>query len=301
MPGHIFARLGMWPEDIASNEASVAASEKSEAMHQPGAAHQLHADEFLIYAYLQVGEDAKARALTAQIGSIGQRMEAMPGMDDMKHAGRHFDNQLRIIDPMEMHDWKALAAVQPAPGSSATDSFDIWWGHAIAAGHLGDRKLAGNALKAFDKDLDALRKSPYAEYADHMLIKRNEIVAWKEFVSGHNDAALAAMRAAADKQDLLGQDEVDIPAREMLGDLLMQLHRPQEALAEYKTALKLSPNRLNGLIAAGQAAQAADNIPEASTFYAQVARNTVNGKDVQRAYVTEAIAFNAPHPAVANR
>ncbi len=64
MPSHIFARLGMWPEDIDSNLASVAASEKAEAAGQPGSAHQMHADEFLIYAYLQVGQDEKAKVLT---------------------------------------------------------------------------------------------------------------------------------------------------------------------------------------------------------------------------------------------
>ena len=73
MPGHIFARLGMWQEDIESNLASVAASEKAAAAGEPGAAHQMHADEFLIYAYLQVGEDEKARVLTAKMpGSATQ-------------------------------------------------------------------------------------------------------------------------------------------------------------------------------------------------------------------------------------
>src|SRR6202012_2616659 len=82
MPGHIFARLGMWPEDINSNLASAAASKRAEAAGEPGAAHQMHADEFLIYAYLQVGEDEKARVLTANMRGVGARMNAMPGMDD---------------------------------------------------------------------------------------------------------------------------------------------------------------------------------------------------------------------------
>ncbi len=82
MPGHIFARLGMWQEDIDSNLASVKASEKAQAGGEPGAAHQMHADEFLIYAYLQVGEDEKARLLTSRMAAIAQQMAAMPGMDD---------------------------------------------------------------------------------------------------------------------------------------------------------------------------------------------------------------------------
>ena len=90
MPGHIFARLGMWQEDIDSNLASVKASEKAEAAGEPGTAHQMHADEFLVYAYLQVGQDEKARMLTARMPAIGQQMASMPGMDDMKDYGLFF-------------------------------------------------------------------------------------------------------------------------------------------------------------------------------------------------------------------
>jgi tetratricopeptide (TPR) repeat protein len=115
-----------------------------------------------------------------------------------------------------------------------------------------------------------------------MQIRRNGIVAWKAFAEDHPDAALEAMRKAADQQDKLGQEEVDIPAREMLGDLLMLLHRPKEALVEYKVALKLSPNRLNGLLGAGAAAEALGNIPDASMYYAQASHNTDGGKDTSR-------------------
>ena len=282
MPGHIFARLGMWQEDIASNLASVAASEKSEAAHEPGAAHQLHADEFLIYAWLQIGEDEKARELTAKIAGIGEKMAAMPGMDDMKDSGHGFDNELRVIYSLEMHDWKQLAATQPAAGSKYSDEFIVWWGQGIAAGHLHDAALGTSALAAFDKDLDEMKKGPYADAADGMQVARNVIVGWKAYAEDHPDAAVEAMRKAADQQDKLGQNEVDIPAREMLGDLLMLLHRPKEALVEYKTALKLSPNRLNGLLSAGAAAEALKDIPDASMYYAQASHITDGGKDTKR-------------------
>src|ERR1700756_755960 len=104
MPGHIFSRLGMWQGGIGSNLASVKASEKAEAAGEPGAAHQMHADEFLIYAYLQVGEDEKARLLTSKMAAIGQQMAAMPGMDDMKDVGPFFANELNTVYTVEMHD-----------------------------------------------------------------------------------------------------------------------------------------------------------------------------------------------------
>jgi tetratricopeptide (TPR) repeat protein len=302
MPGHIFARLGMWPEDISSNLASVAASKKDEEVHQPGAAHQLHADEFLVYAWLQTGEDEKARQLTNQFESIGEQMEAMPGMDDMKHSGPGRDNRLQAVYLMEMHDWKALAALTPAPGTATKgfSAFAVFWGQGVAAGHLKDDKLATAALAGYDAVLERLKKSSYADSADDAQIQRNEILGWKAYAEDEPDAAVAAMRKAADQQDKAGQNEVDIPAREMLADLLMALNRTGEALTEYKGALKLSPNRLNGLLGAGAAAEAMGDQTQAESFYKQVARNTANGRETARAWVKHAIEFNATHMSMAS-
>jgi tetratricopeptide (TPR) repeat protein len=302
MPGHIFARLGMWPEDISSNLASVAASEKDEAEHLPGVAHQMHAEEFLIYAYLQTGEDAKAKTLTYQMASIGKHIESLPGDDDMKHSGISFENELNAIYPMEMRDWKTLAALQPVPGTDklpGLSAFNTYWAQGVAAGHLHDPKLAASALAGYDQVLDRLKKSPYADNANGAQIARNEILSWQAFAEDHPESAIAFMRKAADQQDKLGQGEVDIPAREMLGDLLLALHHPEQALAEYKSALKLSPNRLNGLLGAGAAAEALNNQPEAKSFYEQAAHNTDNGAHTDRPSVAHAIAFNSSHSTVA--
>ena len=288
MPGHIFARLGMWPEDIDSNLASVAASKKAETEGRPGGAHQMHAEEFLIYAYLQVGQDAKAQAMSAQMRSVGEQMKAMSGMDDMKDRGPFFDNEVRMIYAAEMHDWQGLAEQTPAPGSKAVASLFTYWGQGIAAGHLRDPKLAAVALKNFDLSFAELKKA--TEYASVAEIKRDELVGWQAFAEGRSEAAVAAMRKAADQQDKLGQMEVDIPAREMLGDVLAMQKRPAEALKEYEVALKLSPNRLNGLLSAGEAAEQA-NLPEvAGAFYKAAADQTDHGAHSQRPELAHAVA-----------
>ena len=289
MPSHIFARLGMWPQDIDSNLASVAASEKAETAGQPGSAHQMHADEFLIYAYLQVGQDEKARMLTDNMRAVSEHMRAMPGMDDMKNAGPRFDNELRTIYFAEMHDWKALSLQTPEPGSKASETFNTYWGQGIAAGHLSDPKLAVAALQGFDESFAALKKAWGADYASALEVKLDEIVAWQAFAEGRPEPALASMRKAADQQDKLGQMEVDIPAREMLGDLLLLDHRPAEALTEYRVALKLSPNRLNGLLSAGEAAEQAHQPDAARSFYALAAAQTNSGANTQRPEVAHAV------------
>ena len=297
MPGHIFARLGMWPEDIDSNLASVAASEKAEADGQPGSAHQMHAEEFLIYAYLQVGEDQKAHVLTDKMRTVGEHVSAMPGMDDMKAAGPFFDNEVRVIYAAEMHDWQGLATQTPAPGSKAAASLFTYWGQGIAAGHLRDTKLAALALKNFDVSFEELKKT--SEYASVAVIKRDEMVGWQAFAEGHPEAAVAAMRKAADQQDKLGQMEVDIPAREMLGDLLVLEKQPADALVEYRVALTLSPNRLNGLLSAGEAAEQAQKPEAAAGFYKAAAQQTDRGAHSDRPELAHAVKMANATVAVA--
>jgi tetratricopeptide (TPR) repeat protein len=279
----------MWQADIDSNLASVAASEQDEQRHEPGVAHQMHADEFLIYAYLQTGQDEKAKSLVYSLPTTGRHIDSLPGADDMKGMTPMFVNELTAIYLMEMHDWAAIKALQPAAGSDPMDTWYIWWAQGVAAGHLHDAALAGSALTRFD-DVMALMKTSGQEYRlNDMQVYRNELAGWKAYTAGDADGAVAALRAAADQQDKLGQGEVDLPAREMLGDLLMLLKRPADALAEYKTSLTLSPNRLNGLLSAGEAAEAAGKPNEAKGFYTRAAASTNNGKDTTRTDVAHAV------------
>jgi tetratricopeptide (TPR) repeat protein len=236
-----------------------------------------------------VGQDEKAKELTYAMRSVGARMEAMPGMDDMKHGGNRLDNEVRAVYGIEMHDWKTLAAETPAPGSKEYLKFDTYWGQGVAAGHLKDAKLAASALAEFDKGVEALKKSPYAAHVSSMEVERNEIVGWQAYAENKPEEAIMAMRRAADQQDKLGQGEVDIPAREMLGDLLAMENKPEQALVEYKMALKLSPNRLNGLLSAGMAAEDANKPREARAYYTAAARQTDFGKTSQRADVAHAV------------
>lgn len=290
MPGHIFARLGMWQEDIQSNLASVRASEQAMAAHEPGAAHQMHADEFLIYAWLQTGQDAKARALTEEMPSVSQHMAAMPGMDDMKEQGPFFANELRAIYALEMHDWKAASVLQPIADSNAASSYAIYWARGIAAGHLHDPAVASAALTGMDQAFATLQTMGAPPYIlNSVKIKRDEMRGWQAFAQDQPELAISLLRQAADQQDKLGQDEVDIPAREMLGDVLLLEHKSADALAAYKIALKLSPNRLNGLLSAATAAEQAGIPGEALAYDRKAAAQTGGGKTSQRPELVHAV------------
>ena len=294
MPGHIFARLGMWQDDIDSNLASVAASNKAEAAHEPGVAHQMHADEFLIYAYLQTGQDEKARTLTAGMEALGKRMDSMPGMDDMKGAGPYFTNELNAIYALEMHDWKLAEKLKPEADNGGSHRGDAelltWWANGVGAGHLHDAKAARKALEKLNAYMATLKGTKDAYRLIGMAVEHDELAAWTAYTEDKPDEAATLMRKAADQQDKLGQGEVDIPAREMLGDLLMLEHKPSDALTEYKVALTLSPNRLNGLLSAGMAEEALNDKPAATTYYAQAAKNTSSAATSKRPELLHAVA-----------
>jgi tetratricopeptide (TPR) repeat protein len=271
MPGHIFARLGMWKEDIASNTASVQASEYAEAHHLGGVGHQMHADEFLLYAYLQRGDDEKAKQVRDLIEPLVAHLKALPGIadDDMAMFATYFQVELPSIYGLEMSDWKAVLAVPEPPQSLVSAKYYRVWARAIAAGHLRDADTADAAAVSAKSlyDATAAEGSPISL---EIQAAQATIDAWRSFAH-HDDAqALRKIGEAADIQDRVGQAEVDIPAREMYGDMLLIDERPAEALEQYRTALRLSPNRFNGLYHAGRAAEAAGKPAEAMASYKQL-------------------------------
>jgi tetratricopeptide (TPR) repeat protein len=169
----------------------------------------------------------------------------------------------------------------------------------VADGHLRRAEDATANLKEFDAGLEEMKKSTYAFLVGQMMVDRSELEAWKQYAEGKNDAAVETMRGAANEQDKLGQGEVDIPTREMLGDLLMELNRPKEALVEYKVALMLSPNRLNGLYGAGRAAEALGMKKEADGYYSAMLKNTDDSAHSSRASLAHAKGFVAGKTATA--
>jgi tetratricopeptide (TPR) repeat protein len=304
MPGHIFARLGLWDEDIAANTASVEASRAAESHRESGWMDQFHSDDFLVYAYLQSGREAKARAVVDEANAAIAHYQAMPDMTpDHYMAGMfpYYRAKLPIFVDLETRDWAKTLELGPIEGAPPETQTQVYWAHAIAAGHLHRAAEARGALAAYDALIEKLRKGPHAYYAEGTgkKIQRGEIVAWSAFADGSTEDALRAMRESADLQDKVGQGEVDIPAREMLADMLLEAKRPKEALAEYAQALKLSPNRFNGLYNAGQAAEAVGDRAQAGRYYAALLESTDHGARSNRPEIAHAKEFVSTAPVAA--
>jgi tetratricopeptide (TPR) repeat protein len=286
MPGHIFARLGLWQADIDSNVDSVVASHAAEARKQSGAMDQFHSDDFLVYAYLQSGQEAKAKAVLADSSAAIVHFETMPDMGDHYMTGMfpYYRTKLPIFYDLEMRDWKAAAALSPIAGAPPQSQTLTYWARTIAAGHLHQAQQAKDSLAEYDALIEEIKKgkNAYAGESTGARIARGEMLAWVAYAEGNGDDALKNMRESADLQDKVGQGEVDIPAREMLADMLLELKRPQEALTEYQRALTLSPNRFNGLFNAGMAAEASGDKLQAQNYYATLLKLTDNGSQSSR-------------------
>lgn len=297
MPGHIYSRLGMWPQDVASQVGSIKASQEAEARGESGIMDEPHSYDFLIYAEMQSGQDVRAKKALEESGEALNSIAAMQGGGAAYMAGMVPNYRVKLAGfyALEMHDWKTAAAIEPMAGSPADVATLAYWVRALADGHLKEPERAKADLAKYDASIAEIRKGKDAYEADGTgtKIQRGEMVAWAAYAAGDQGAALSSMRAAADLQDKVGQGEVDIPAREMLANMLMDFGRPKEALVEYAVSLKLSPNRLNGLYGAAQAAEAAGEKAQASAYYATLLKFTDGGAGSARPEFAHAKSFVA--------
>ena len=297
MPGHIYSRLGLWSKDEASQLGSIKASREADARGESGLMDEPHSYDFLIYAYLQSGKDVQAKKELEASKEPLDKIAAMQGMGAGYMAGMipYYRLKLPGFYALEMHEWKAAAGIEPVAGTRPATATLAYWLRAVGDGHLKQPEKARADLAKYDALVAEVRnsKDAYELEGTGTKIERDEMVAWVAYAEGKQEEALTAMRAAADLQDQVGQGEVDIPAREMLADMLLNFGKPKEALAEYEVALRLSPNRLNGLYGAAQAAEAAGEKAEAARYYSALLKSTDGGAGSARPEFAHAKSFVA--------
>ena len=272
MPSHIFVRLGLWQDSIASNTAANVSGAHAAEMHLAESHYQTHAMDFLSYSYLQSGQEAKAREV------IEHTSHVVGASDEVKADERAY---FAARTALELHRWKEAAAL-PVPAVRKNGNDTTFWARAIGAARSGDIPGAESDVKELTQlvaEREKRSKKQGYTVSGEKATDLSEADAWLAFAKGKSDEALARMRAAADHQDKSGGESVGIPAREMLADMLLELKRPAEALAEYRTVLKNSPNRFDGLLGAARSAQAAGDPGSAQSFYAKLARICPAGAD----------------------
>jgi tetratricopeptide (TPR) repeat protein len=289
MPSHIFARVGLWQDDINSNLASIAASRKSAAMGMGGEGHQFHAMDFLFYAYMQSGRDADAKALIEEIRAMPNKKDDMygKGYDPHMAALAH----LTALYPIEMHDWSEAASLPPMEVDGTAENSMIYWARAIGSAHLHKPDDVRKDVAAIET-IYQKRVKEKSDFVDVVDADRKEAQAWLFFADGKYDDAVEALRPIADKEDSVGDEPEGIPAREMIADILLEAKRPQQSLAEYQTDLKLNPNRFDGLYGAARAAEAAGKQSDANEYYALLLK-VCEGSNSTRQELTRAKELQA--------
>ncbi len=286
MPSHIFARLGLWQEDIQSNLASVAAVEHPAGPHV-GAEHSLHAMDFLEYAYLQIGDDSKAEAIVVKALAV-RPDEVDPSFGD--YLG-NVDARFPALFAIETRNWKSGEALLVPSKAEPVNQATTYWARAVAAGHLRDVSAARDAVAQYDAMVDAVKKGPHAFAAKGMSTQHDEARAWLAFAEGKTDDAVALLHPIAEKQDRTGKGEVEVPAREMLAEILLESDRAQDALGEYETSLKTDPNRFNSLYGAGRAAEQSGQLKQAAAYYSQLLKNCRGVRNADRVELARARSF----------
>jgi hypothetical protein len=274
MPSHIFTRLGLWDESIKSNINSVSAAQcYAQNMGMKGHwDEELHGLDYLMYAYLQKANDDKAAEQLTYVKTI---TDVFP--QDFKDAYSFAAIPTRYA--LERKDWKEAAQLELIPTNFPWDKFpwekaNLNFGRLLGAAHLHKVSGAKTELAQLQQSYEKLKDAKENYKANLVLIQIKASEGWIKFAEGKKTEALTLMNEAADMEDLTEKHSVTpgeiIPARELLGDMYLELGEPKNALVAYEADLKKHPNRFNGLYGAGLAEQKLGNTKKAVQYFNQL-------------------------------
>jgi tetratricopeptide (TPR) repeat protein len=262
MPSHIFTRLGLWDDSIASNKAARAA-----AHDQGDTGEELHAMDYLTYAYLQRGRDADAAQVVASLTGMGVTLG-----NDFKVGYAATAMPVRLA--VERQAWGDAAALTALPGSPPNVAALVFWARAIADAHLKRPQDAEGDIAKIDECRQQLRAAGNAYWALQVDVLDKEARAWQLAASAHPEESVQLLSQAADEEESVDKSPATpgpiVPAREQLGDLLLQLNRPKQALNAYQASLITSPGRRGGLNGAAKAAELVGDAKTAAQMRAKL-------------------------------
>ena len=285
MPSHIFTRVGAWADSAATNIRSRDAALKSK--DDDGAAHAL---DYAAYAYLQLARDSEARKFTDEV-------LAYKGFNKAIFTGSYAAAAMPARMALERGDWKAAAQLEPRADKFVFTTAMTHYARALGAARSGDAASAQKDLERVAAFGGELKEAKNAYWAGEVEVMRLIATAWVALAQRRNDDALETMRRAADLEDKTEKHIVTparlLPARELLGDMLLELKRPAEALKEYETSHVREPNRLRGYYGAGLAASQAGDPAKTRQYFTKLV--ALAGKGEPRPEVARARSLLAAH------
>ena len=256
MPSHTFTRLGYWQNSIDSNLAAAAAARREGQITE-----ELHALDYQAYAYLQTAQDEAVRQLVGSLPEVASRFNPKVVISGAAPpAAAYF--ALAAIPArfaLERQDWKAAARLGVRETAFPYTDAMTYFARGLAAAHLGDLASARASREALAQIHERLTKSNEGYWAEQVEIQQRGVSAWTALAEGRTDEALQEMRTAAELEDSTEKSALTpgplAPARELLGEMLLEINQPAEALRQFEATLKHEPNRFRALYGAGRAAQ----------------------------------------------
>src|SRR5215469_5948715 len=284
MPSHIFTRVGYWKESIASNQASVRAAKADKA-----GGDQLHGQDYMVYAYLQLGQDKNARAVIDDMAK-----SANFGPEERGGPFALAASPARYM--VERGDWQGAAELEVRPSKFPFILAITHFARALGAARAGNAEAAKADIAKLAELRDQLREAKDAYWAEQVDIQWQAASAWLLYAQGKFDDALKTMSAAADAEDKTEKAPVTpgplAPARELYGAMLLERGMAKEALAAYEATLKKEPHRLGATLGAAKAAEKAGDLAKARQHYAATAA-LAEDADPVRPEIAAARAFVA--------
>jgi tetratricopeptide (TPR) repeat protein len=271
MPSHIFVRMGLWSLSAEWNQRSAEAAKKQS---KPGelSLHYIHAMDYLIYAYLQKVQDQKALDTLVTVNNVEKYQDSFASAYGIAAAQARYS--------LELRQWEKAANLKlrthstfpwdKYPGFEAITHF----ARGLGAGRSNDITKARASIKELDRLYGLTKKAGQDYWAVLVDSQRNTVAAWAAYSEGMTDNALQLMKKAANLEDSVDKHPVTpgavLPARELLGDMLVLADKYEEAIDAYETSLLISPNRFNSLYGAGYAAESAGDTPKAKFYYTKL-------------------------------
>jgi hypothetical protein len=298
MPAHIFTRVGSWDESIEANLASAAASRR-----EGNIAEELHASDYLVYAYLQSGRDAAAAQVVQALPEIESRFDpnAVPAGAAPSSAAYFAMAAIPARYALERGDWAAASRLEVRPSNYPYTDAIIWFARGVGAANLGDveapRKAAQQLAALHQRLVDA--NEPY--WALQVEIQRLTVLALTALAEKDSEGALKQMRHAVQLEDGTEKSAVTpgpiAPARELLAEMLLRLNRPGDAQREFEATLTKEPNRFRALYGTARAAKLAGNAEAARRYASALLKVCEHADQPGRAELTEARAMANPQSA----
>ena len=250
MPSHTFTRVGYWQESIEANVASGAVARRDGVVGE-----ELHSMDYRTYAYLQTAQDAKARAMLDALPEVAGRFNPNGPASAAPNSAAYFAMAaIPARYALERGAWAEAAALEPHSSSYPYTEALTYFARALGAAHTGAIATIKASVDALQRITDALAAQKEMYWAEQTEIQRREASACWRCAEGRNADALAGMRAAAEMEDRTEKAAVTpgplAPARELLGQMLLELAQPSEALKEFEATLKKEPNRFRAVYGA---------------------------------------------------